>query len=223
VGNYQYTAYYEYINKSTGTIVVGRRASDSSTWTLVTTPYSINIPNNGSDSIITNAIDDHDVVAMAVDGTGDMHLSWGMHNIPLNYAVSTSVNGANFNPAFTTQTMANNPNLFSEFTSTGISQATYPEFYYTPNSGGLPSGNLLFDIRDAASATGGGSGNGNTYISVYNTSSGFSSPTEVLNGGQTSVNGYQNNLVYDHGNNLLLSWTWRATANWQSNSNILFA
>jgi autotransporter-associated beta strand protein len=223
VGNYQYTAYYRYVNDSTGTIVVGRRASNSSTWTLVTTPYSINIPGNGSDSIITDAIDDHDVVAMAVDGNGDMHLSWGMHNIPLNYAISTPVNGATFNPTFTTQTPTNNPNLFAEFTSSGISQATYPEFYYTPNSGGSPGGNLLFDIRDAASSTGGGSGNGNTYISVFNASTGYAAPIEVLNGGQTSVNGYQNTLVYDHDNNLLLSWTWRETPNYQSNSNILFA
>lgn len=223
VGNYQYTAYYRYVNDSTGTIVVGRRAINSSTWTLVTTPYSINIPDNGSDSIITNAIDDHDVVAMAVDGNGDMHLSWGMHNIPLNYAISTPVNGATFDPAFTTQTPSNNPNLFAEFASTGISQATYPEFYYTPNSNGSPSGNLLFAIRDAASSTGGGSGNGNTYLSVYNTSTGYAAPIEVFNGGITSVNGYQNNLVYDHNNNLLLSWTWRATSNWQTNSNINFA
>ena len=75
---------------------------------------------------------------MAVDGNGDMHLSWGMHNIPLNYAISNPVNGATFNPTFTTQTQSNNPNLFAEFNSSGISQATYPEFYYTPNGSGAP-------------------------------------------------------------------------------------
>jgi autotransporter-associated beta strand protein len=224
VGNYQYTAYYEYTGSdSSATIMVARRAIGSSTWTRVQTPYSINTTTNGSDSIITDAIDDHDVVAMAVDGNGDMHLSWGMHNIALNYAISNPVNGTTFDPTFTTQTPSNNPNLFAEFTSTGVSQATYPEFYYTPNSSGTPSGNLLFDIRDAASNSGGGSGNGNTYFSIFNASTGFAAPTEALNGGQTSVNGYQNNLVYAHNGTLLYSWTWRETPNYQSNANILFA
>jgi autotransporter-associated beta strand protein len=229
VGNYQYVAYYRYVNTSTATITLGRRTLNSSSWTLVTTPYTISIANNGVDGIITNAIDDHDVVSIAVDGNGDMHMSWGMHNIALNYAISNNaVNGTTFAPTFTTQTPSNNPDLFAEFTSSGISQATYPEFYYTPNSNGTPSGNLLFTIRDAASSTGGGSGNGNNFLSVYNSSTGstgtgFAPPIEMLNGGITSVNGYQNNLVYDHSNNLLASWTWRGTSNFQTNTNILFA
>ena len=221
VGNYQYTAYYKYINNSTGTIVVGRRSSGSSSWTLVTTPYTI---NSSSDSLYSGDIDDHDIVAMAVDGNGDMHLSWGMHNIPLNYAISNVVSGTTFAPSFTTQTASNNPTLFSEFTADGISQATYPEFYYIPKSDGTPSGNLVFDYRNAASATGGGSGNGNTYFGTYNASnSSFTSPAEILDGGITSVNGYQNRLTYDSHGNLLMTWTWRSTPNFQSNNNILFA
>jgi len=45
----------------------------------------------------------------------------------------------------------------------------------------------------------------------------------VINGELTSVNAYLNSLVYDSSGNLDMSWTWRATANWQTNSNIMFA
>jgi autotransporter-associated beta strand protein len=147
-----------------------------------------------------------------------------MHNIPLNYAISNAANGATFAPTFTTQTAANNPTLFSQFNVSGISQVTYPEFYYIPNSNGTPSGNLVFDYRNAASASGGGSGNGNTYFGQYNAStSSFTAPSEILDGGITSVNGYQNRLVYDSNGNLDMTWTWRSTPNFQSNNNILFA
>jgi autotransporter-associated beta strand protein len=222
IGNYQYTAYYKYNSNSNGTIMVGRRATNSTSWTLVQTPYTL---SNSGDSLYSGAIDDHDVVAMAVDGNGDIHLSWGMHNDPLNYAISTPSNGSTFNPTFTTQTASNNPALFSQFTSSGIYQATYPEFYYIPGAGGTPSGNLVFDYRNAASQSGGGSGNGNTYFGIYNasTSSYTTAPAEVLDGGITSVNGYQNRLAYDSNGNLDMTWTWRSTPTFQTNNNILFA
>lgn len=57
------------MSNSQGTVIVGRRALNSSAWTLVTTPYTLS--NNGDD-IYSGAIDDHDIVAMAVDGNGDI-------------------------------------------------------------------------------------------------------------------------------------------------------
>jgi hypothetical protein len=225
VGNYQYMAYFGYSSNSNAPIYVARRAVGTNTWTSVKTPYSdiVGTDTVGTDSIITNGIDDHDVVSMAVDGNGDMHLSWGMHNTALNYAISGPVNGSTFSPSFTTQTSTNNPTLFSQLGS--IDQATYPEFYYELNSSGQPNGNLLFDYRDAASSTGGGSGNGNTFFGTYNASTkSFNSINEVLNGGATSVNAYQNSLVYDTHGNLLMSWTWRGSAStFQTNQNIMFA
>ncbi|HUB25605.1 MAG TPA: BNR-4 repeat-containing protein [Tepidisphaeraceae bacterium] len=231
IGGYQFVAYYQYNNPvhgdSSGTIVVGRRAIGSTSWTLDNTGITVTVGTNGvsSDSIIGNGIDDHDVVAMAVDGNGEMHLSWGMHNVALNYDISSnSVTGSTFAPSFVQQTPTNNPSLFSTFTQTGIDQVTYPEFYYVPNANGTPSGNLIFDFRNPGSASGGGSGNGNTYFTEYNASTGsFADPEEVLDGSITSVNGYQNSLVYDSNGNLLMSWTWRATPNYQTNENILFA
>jgi autotransporter-associated beta strand protein len=222
VGNYQYTAYYQYDSNSEGTIIVGRRASNSSSWSLINTGINL---TNSSDALYSGGIDDHDIVAMAVDGNGDMHLSWGMHNNTLNYAISNAANGSVFNSntvKFTTQTASNNPALFSQLGT--IDQVTYPEFYYVPNSSGTPSGNLLFDYRDAGSASGGGSGNGNTFFGVYNSSSkSFADPQEVLDGAITSVNGYQNRLVYDSKGNLDMTWTWRSTPAFQTNNNILFA
>ena len=217
IGGYQFISYYQYVSGTTGNVIVGRRATGSSAWTLSTTPYSLTS---------TNPIDDHDVIAMVVDGAGKMHLSWGMHNVPLLYSLSNaSVLGTTFVPTFTQQTSANNPNLFQPFTSTGVNQVTYPEFYY-PLTGGVPNGNLVYSYRNAGASSGGGSGNGNTYWGVINSSGStttFNAPTQVLNGSTTSVNGYQNMLTYDNTGNLLMTWTWRGSSAWQTNSNIMFA
>jgi BNR repeat-containing family member len=225
IDGYQFVAYYQYNSKTSGTIVVGRRATGSTTWSFDTTPYTVKVGTNGvaADSVITSGIDDHDVVEMAVDGNGDMHLSWGLHNEPLNYSISSnSVTGSTFAPTFVKQTATNDPALFSQLGT--IDQVTYPEFYYVPNANGTPSGNLLFEYRDAGAASGGGSGNGNNFFSVYNASTKtFADPEEVLNGGLTSVNGYYNSMVYDSNGNLLTSWTWRETPNYQSNQYLLFA
>jgi hypothetical protein len=232
IDGYQFVAYYSYntpgrSGDSSGTIELARRAVGSTTWTTVDTKITVTVGTNGvsADSIITNGIDDHDVIAMAVDGNGDMHISWGMHNVALNYDISSnSVIGSTFAPTFVQQTATNDPALFSAFTASGIDQPTYPEFYYAENSNGTPNGNLVFDFRNPASASGGGSGNGNTYFTTYTSSTKtFADPEEVLDGGDTSVNGYQNGLVYTSTGNLLMSWTWRATPTYQTNEDEMFA
>jgi hypothetical protein len=229
VGGYQYLAYYDSnvynSSGSSATIQVARRVVGSTSWSILNTGITIatGSDNVATDSIIYNGIDDHDVVAMAVDGNGYLHLSWGMHNHTLNYDISSApVNTAAFtSTTLVQQTAANNPALFANLGS--INQVTYPEFYYEQTNG-VANGNLLFDYRDAASASGGGSGNGNTFFTTYNaTSKSFVNNEMVLNGGATSVNGYQNQLTYDSKGNLLMTWTWRGTTDYQSNYNILFA
>jgi autotransporter-associated beta strand protein len=209
IGSYQFIAYYN----TSGDVVVGRRSTGSTSWTLDTTSYTANQITDG-----------HDMVAIAVDGNGQMHMSWGMHNNTLNYVISSnSVLGASFAPTFVTQTATNNPTLFSQLSS--INQVTYPAFYYAPD------GNLIFSYRDAAAASGGGSGNGNTFLGIYDPSAtaGPSTPdsrfstVEVLNGGQTSVNAYPNSMVFNPSGNLLASWTWRYTPDWRTNQNIMYA
>jgi hypothetical protein len=210
-GNYQFIAYYN----NSGDVVLGRRATSTSAdntnpWTLDTTHLT---PTSG----IT---DDHDVISIAVDGNGDMHLSWGMHNAALQYDISSnSVLGTTFSPTFVNQTSTNDPGLFANLGS--IDQVTYPQFYNIPNSS-----NLLFVYRDAAAASGGGSGDGNEFFAIYNAATKTYSAAqnvEMMDGGITSVNGYMNNLLYTPSGTLIATWTWRATPNWQTNSNILYA
>jgi hypothetical protein len=95
-------------------------------------------------------------------------------------------------------------------------EATYPDFYNIPGSN-----DLLFAYRNGGA--GGGSGNGNEYFNVYDPQTKTWTNNLVINGELTSVNAYLNNLVYTSTGNLLMSWTWRATSNWQTNSNIMFA
>lgn len=202
--NYQFTAFYD-ANRN---IIVGRRALGSNTWQTF---------NSGISITAGDIADDHDVIALAVDSTGYLHVSWDMHNVALNYGISSgpvttpTLNAVNF----TKQTIASAPTLFPSSGAT-TNEVTYPEFYNIPNSN-----NLLFIYRNGGA--GGGSGNGNQYFDVYNPSTRTWTNQFVINGEQTSVNAYLNNLAYDSHNNLLMTWTWRATGNWQTNSNILFA
>ena len=200
--NYQFAAYYTTASE----IMIARRQVGAETWQV----YDSGI----ADSTVS---DDHDVIAIAVDSAGYMHMSWGMHNISLQYAISsTPVTGATLNSiTFTQQTAANDPTLFPN-SGADTNEVTYPQFYTIPNSS-----NLLFTYRNGGS--GGGSGNGNQYFDVYNPSTKTFSHNFVINGELTSVNAYLNRLVFDSNSNLLMSWTWRATPNWQTNSNIMFA
>jgi len=209
IGAYQFITYYN----NSDDIMIGRRATGSSTWTFDNTTYTANQITDG-----------HDMIAIAVDSNGQMHMSWGMHNNTLNYVISSnSVLGTTFAPTFVTQTSTNNPTLFSQLSS--VNQVTYPTFYYAPD------GNLIFSYRDAAAATGGGSGNGNTLLAAFNPTATASPSTpdskfstvELWNGGQTSVNAYPNSMAFDSSGNLLASWTWRASPDWRTNENIMYA
>jgi autotransporter-associated beta strand protein len=200
--NYQFAAYYT----SASEIMIARRQVGAAAWQV----YDSGI----ADSTVS---DDHDVIAIAVDSAGYMHMSWGMHNITLQYAISNSpVTGATLSSIqFTIQTASNDSSLFPN-SGADTNEVTYPQFYTIPNSS-----NLLFTYRNGGS--GGGSGNGNQYFDVYNPSSKTFSHNFVINGELTSVNAYLNRMVFDSNGNLLMSWTWRATPNWQTNSNIMFA
>jgi autotransporter-associated beta strand protein len=219
---YQFIAYYN----NTGHVVIGRRqasagANNTNTWQLDNTTLTADSGSGGVG-------DDHHTISIAVDGNQQMHLSWGMHNDAFNYAISSaSVIPASGNPAFAptfnVESQTTIGTWFPELNTAtgGIDQVTYPQFYNIPNSS-----NLLLVYRDAASATGGGSGNGNEWFAVYNaTTKTYTSAqnVEMLDGGQTSVNGYMNNLAYNSSGNLVATWTWRATPNWQTNQDLLYA
>ena len=202
VGGYQFAAYYD----SGQNLMVARRATSGSTWQTYSTGFAI-----------TDASDDHNVAAIAIDSSGDLHLSWDMHNVVLNYAISNaSVLIPTLNSiAFTKLNSTNTPSLFASGGST-TNEVTYPDFYQIPNSP-----DLLFAYRNGGA--GGGSGNGNEYFDVYDPATKTFTNNFVINGEQTSVNAYLNNLVYTSTGNLLMTWTWRSTPNWQTNSNMMFA
>ncbi|MGN6370770.1 MAG: BNR-4 repeat-containing protein [Phycisphaerae bacterium] len=201
---YQFLAYY-----NTGRhIVIARRPTGGGTWQTYDSGISI------SSTFIT---DDHNVIAIGVDATGTMHMSWNMHNVSLNYAMSTAsvLNPSLSSISFTQLNSSNSPSLFPSAGST-TNEVTYPTFFHVPNSD-----KLLFSYRNGGA--GGGSGNGNQYMDVYDPATNRWSQSFVINGEQTSVNAYLNSLVYTPTGNLLMTWTWRATPNWQTNSNIMFA
>ena len=202
---YQFTAYYS----TSGEIMIGRRVPGSAAWTTL-------------DSGINDAghlSDDHDVIAIAIDGNGRMHMSWGMHNVPLNYSVSSaSVMASNLSSlsfasraSDVTNPLGSGANVF----------VTYPQFYNIPGSG-----NLLFTYRSTTS-TGGGSGNGDQYFSIYNAASDSFTDEKVMQGqvpnSTSSFNAYLNRMQFDSSGKLIVTWTWRDTSNWQTNSNVMFA
>jgi hypothetical protein len=206
LGSHQFIGFYD----SGRNLRIGRRDIGSPTWQTY---------NTGITLTAGEIADDHNVIALAVDTNGRMHLSWNMHNQPLNYSISNAVvTGATLpggSIAFTRQTAANAPTLFPGGGST-TGSVTYPVFAPVPGSD-----SLLFTYRNGS--TGGGSGNGNQFFNVYNPSTNTWTNRLVINGVQSGVNAYLNSPVFDSSGNLLASWTWRASPNWQSNSNILFA
>ncbi len=207
VGDYQYIAYYGPTVTGSNSIYVSRRTLGTSTWAA---PINTGIS-------ITDISDDHNVIALGVDSAGKMHISWDMHNVVLNYGISNQlVNGSTFSAlTFAQKTAANAPTLFPS-SGTTTNEVTYPEFNNIPGTN-----NLLFAYRNGGA--GGGSGNGDQYLDVYNPTTGTWTNTKMINGQLTSVNAYLNGFVYNSQGSLLTTWTWRASPNWQTNSNIMFA
>ena len=205
IGDHQFIAYYDTNRR----LRVGRRALGSATWQT----FSTGLPLLTASEIA----DDHNVAAIAVDTAGRMHVSWGMHNVGLRYAISNaSVTTPTLSGvAFTTQTAAIAPTLFPSGGAT-TNSVTYPQFYNIPGSD-----DLLFTYRNGGA--GGGSGNGNQYFNLYDPATGAWTNRLVLDGQAASVNGYINHLAFTSTGDLTMSWTWRASPNWQTNSNIMFA
>jgi hypothetical protein len=206
VSNQQFFAYYGESNTNSsyaynGTAWIARRTVGSSLWQVFPTTFT---PDNG----IT---DGHDVVVFGIDGAGYMHLCWGMHDDPLNYARSTT-------PVTGSQPIVFGPNLG---TMTGNeTSVTYPQFLTMAN------GDLLFLYRV------GESGGGNTFLNRWLLASQKWTNVTVTNGTAepfiqglwpTSYNAYNQMPCLDANGNLYLVWTWRWTPEYESNHNLLFA
>lgn len=176
----QFTAFYN----ASGALVLGKRTIGDSKWELSLTPFKANVK------------DAHNAISMAVDTAGYLHLSWDMHDTPLQYAKSKS-------PLSLT--------LGEQHSMTGIqeSKVTYPEFQ------NLADGSLLFLYRSGAS------GRGNLVVNRYEPQTGqWTQLHRNLIDGQGIRSAYWQTHVDDHG--IHLSWTWRESWDVTTNHDIAY-
>ena len=204
VGGYRFAVFYGAAQDGRVPLLVARR-SRSAIWQVAATPFSI--PDEFSN---TGARDDHNIIAAAADRSGRLHLSWGMHNVPLNYAVSVKpVLGRSFGPKLA-MTRA-------KMVGTDENEVTYPKFIHAPH------GTLMFTYRNGGA--GGGSGNGNEYINRFDGKKRIwrrvASP--MVDGISTSMNAYLNSFAFDAKGTLFASWTIRETPDWTTNHDIYVA
>jgi len=183
--NTQYIAFY----KDTAVhLMLGKRTLGTTNWTFNDTGFT---PYNNTDG--------HNTFSLGVDGDGVVHMSWGMHNNPGNYARTTS-------PGALTATKQSIP-----FADANI---TYPRFTH------LPDGGLLFDYR-----AGGGSGNGNHYMNRWSVTNhtwtavngtgtgGCFIKGQTTTGLPSGINGdnrnpYINYTMFDSHTNLIVTFNW---------------
>ena len=170
----QYCAYYDYF----GTVVLGRRVN-SGEWTYQWTKLK---------GTITDA---HNVVSIAVDGQGYLHVALSSHSGGLTYGKSVEPDSL----------MIEERIMLGELED----KVTYPEFYV------LPSGNLFFLYRN------GTSGNGNLVLNKYNVAS---EEWMRVNNNLISGEGLRSpywQATVDGKGRLHISWVWRETGDVSTN------
>lgn len=206
-GSYQFAFLYGAPEKGRVPVRVYRRNLKvaSGAWSVAATPFTV--PDEFSN---TGARDDHNIISAGIDASGHLHLVWGMHNMPLNYAVSDRpVTGALFPGKLTFHP--------GHMTGRDENEVTYPEFFHAPDS------SLMFAYRNGGA--GGGSGNGNEYLNRYDVQAGrwYRISDPMIDGISTSMNGYLNSFAYGPAGKLFISWTIRETPLWTTNHDIFLA
>lgn len=181
-GDTQYICFYN----PEGRVTVGRRKPGSSAWELSPTQY------NG------NVADAHNVISMAVDGDGYLHLSFDHHGNSLRYCRSVAPDTLAFGEL--------EPMIGSDETD-----VTYPEFH------SLPDGSLIFVYRSGAS------GRGNMVMNRYDTTTrSWQRVHDVLIDGEGKRNAYWQ-LATDAKGTIHLSWVWRETWLVETNHDLCYA
>jgi hypothetical protein len=131
-GDMQYIAFYD----SDRYVVLGRRKSGTSDWTLHRTQYQ------------GNAADAHNTISIMVDGAGYLHVAWDHHNNRLRYAKSLQPGGLDLGDK-------------QMMTGQDEDAVTYPEFHRMPDgsllflfrNGASGEGNLVVNRYDPATGT----------------------------------------------------------------------
>ncbi|WP_237073764.1 BNR repeat-containing protein [Mucilaginibacter mali] len=181
-GGYQYAAFYD----NDQFVVLAKRKTGAEGWQINRTQYK------------GDATDAHKSISIMVDGAGFLHVVWGLHNNPVNYAKSQS-------PGSLT--------LGDKLSMTGDHEqkVSYPEFYKQAN------GDLLFFYRDGAS------GNGNLLVDTYHTKTQkWERLQDNLIDGEGQRSAYWQ-ITVDVKGTIHISWVWRESPDVASNHDIAYA
>lgn len=123
----QYIAFYN----QNGKVVLGKRALNTTHWTLKATQYTGNVK------------DAHRDISIMLDGEGYLHMAWNHHNNQLHYCKSKTPGSLDMGPEI--------PMIGEKET-----KVSYPEFYRMPNGdliflyrdGGSGNGDLVMNHYD---------------------------------------------------------------------------
>ena len=157
IGSQQFISYYRRHatnanHAANNTVAVARRTVGESLWEVFPTSFTS-----------FNINDTHNVISMAIDGDGVIHMSWGMHVNNLLYARSTG------------SVLGGNPIVMTNLGTAGMTgqenSVTYPKFQT------LPDGDVLFLFRE------GSSGSGDWYLNRYDTVTDTWSPVHTNGSG----------------------------------------
>lgn len=182
-GDTQYIAFYD----PDATVTLARRKLGTDKWEVKKTRYKGNVR------------DRHNVICIAVDGSGTLHMSWDHHCSPLRYCQGVA---------------AGSLELTDKMPMTGVKEGcvTYPEFF------NLSNGDLLFMYRDGAS------GKGNIMLRRYDAKSRkWSVVQDAFIHGQRERNAYTNQIAIARDGTWHISWCWRETPNAMTNHDICYA
>lgn len=181
-GVHQYAGFYDVA----GQLTLAKRRLGEQRWQVSRTGY-------------TTAVQDaHNTVSLVVDGQGYLHVAWGHHNTPLQYAVSRTPGDLS---------------LGDPVSMLGRDEAsvTYPQFYPTRDGG------LLFLYRD------GGSGNGRLVLNRFDPNiRQWQRLQSNLIDGEGERSAYWD-MTIDAEGGLHLAWIWRETPDVASNHDLLYA
>lgn len=169
---YQYAAYYDQDRN----LVVASRRLDEKIWTKKILPTKLEW-------------DSHNYVTMAVDNSGNLHVSGNMHVVPLIYFRTAK------------------PRDIATLTSNAMlgereQRVTYPQFVK------LSNGDLLFSYRD------GRSGEGDTLWNAWNDKTGrwTRQMDKALFDGESQMSSYPSAPLLGPDGYFHMTWVWRDTA-----------